>query len=267
MIRVPVRDVQHDHVRTRFQQGCGTRHLTGPDADRAADAQPSVLIERGVGVLLHLHQVLRCDQSSQPACLIEDGQLLQPVLVQYAAGLVARHVRPNMNDLFDGCHHLAHMHGSSRREQHIAVGHEALEAAFRPEHNQPAHLAALHQLGRLRDGCIWLDGIGMGDDEALRPLHVRDLLRLLVGGHETVNDADTTGACHCNRHRGLGHRVHVCADDRRAETDARRQAARGVDVAARGDRGAPGRQQNIVKRKRFLRADAHESLPVIGYLL
>ena len=94
----------------------------------APDAQPALLVLAGVREALRLLDVLDGDQADQPVVVVDDQQLLDPVLMQQPPGLLARHALAHGDQPLVG-HQLAHRRLASVREADVAVGQDADQPA------------------------------------------------------------------------------------------------------------------------------------------
>ena len=77
--RVPVGDVDDDHVRAGAQQLGGALEVVAFGADRGADPQAAVVVARGEGQPLLLQEIRGGHQTDQPAVAIDERQLLDLV--------------------------------------------------------------------------------------------------------------------------------------------------------------------------------------------
>ena len=78
---VAVGGVDHEHVDAGGLERLGAFGGVG-HADRRGDPESAVAVERGVGILDPLRDVLDRDQSRQAAVVVDERELLDPVLVE-----------------------------------------------------------------------------------------------------------------------------------------------------------------------------------------
>ena len=88
--RMAVRGVDDHDVDPGGEQRLGALQFLAAGAGGGGDAQPPVLVLRGVREELRLLDVLDRDQPGAAVFVVDDQQLLDAVLVQQALGVVAR---------------------------------------------------------------------------------------------------------------------------------------------------------------------------------
>ena len=149
--------VDDDDVDLGLQQRLGALQPLGPDAGGRGDAQAALLVLAGIGEFLRLLDILDGDEPDAAIGLVHHQQLLDPVLMQQALGLVAADVVRHRDQPVLG-HQLADGLALVAGEADVAVGEDADQlAAAALHHGEARDLILLHQaegIGRAaaRDG-------------------------------------------------------------------------------------------------------------------
>ena len=192
------------------------------DAGRGGDAQAALLVLAGVRMGLRLLHVLDGDQADAAIGVVDHQQLLDPVAVQQAPGLVRRDV--------------------GRHGDQVVVGHQLVDPACSGRWRsgrrgwsgcRPACRCRARPPGCRRCWCwssvartsarVWSGWMVTGFTTMPRfeLLDLADLVGLLLGVEVLVDDADAAGLGHGDGHGRLGHGVHRRGDQRDAQLDAR----------------------------------------------
>ena len=133
---MPVRGIHDDDVAPGVEQRLGARARVRRATDGRGDAQPTVLIFVGGGVLPALEDVLDGDEALQQSLLVHDGKLFDPVLREQALRLIERRANWCRHQLFFR-HDVTNRPVELTLELQIAIGDDADELA-RAIHNRHA---------------------------------------------------------------------------------------------------------------------------------
>ena len=95
-------------------------------------------------------------------------------------------------------------------------------------HQEGGNVILLHQgLHLFEVGCfLHADRVGVHEDS--RPLHLQDLVALILDWHEAMDQSKSSLACHLDGHRRLGDSVHGGGDDGDVEGDVFGEVGRNV---------------------------------------
>ncbi len=86
-LRMAVRGVHHDEIDAGLFELGEPFFRIRSDTDGRANAQPAMSILAGIGIFDPLFDVLDGDQSLEVELLVDDRELLDPMLMQDLAGL------------------------------------------------------------------------------------------------------------------------------------------------------------------------------------
>ena len=95
---------------------------------------------------------------------------------------------------------------------------------------------------------------------ALGPLDLINLIGLLIDRHVFVDDSNTAGPRHRNRHVSFGHGIHRGREQRQVQADSCREPASQAHIS-RMHLGMSGNQQDIVERQTVVGADLTHCSP------
>ena len=126
--------------------------------DGGADDEAAGLVGRRVGVALVLLHVLDGDEAGEPALAVDDGQLLDAVLVELVAGARGRRVGRSRRR---GREVIASRTRASvvAAEAQVAGGDDAHELARSPSTTgRPVTLVLVHDGAHVAEGPVLLDG-------------------------------------------------------------------------------------------------------------
>ena len=255
-----VRGVDDDYVGPGGDQRLGPLQPGRARAHRCSHAQPALLVLAGMREALRLVDVLDRDQADQTVGLVDDEQLLDPVLVQQLHGLAPAHPLAHGDQALGG-HQLAHRPLAARHEADVAVGEDADQPAARTlDHRQARDLVPLHQVERrcqrrLGPHRHWID-----HHPGLELLDLLHLAGLLLDAEVLVQDAEPAMLRHGDRHGRLGDRVHGGRDQGNAELDLASEPGTHVDLR-RQNFGVARLQEHIVERQGLDRRGAR----VVGH--
>ena len=154
-----MRGIDDDHVATGVDQPFRALVPIFADRRRGGDQQPALAVFRGVRVACRLLDVLDGDEADAAVLVVDDDQLLDPVLVQQPLGLVLGDAAFHRHQVF-ARHQLVDRLIEAGREAHVAIGQNADEPALAGaaigqfssalHHRQPRHALVGHQLQALR---------------------------------------------------------------------------------------------------------------------
>ena len=246
-----MRGVDDEAVDAGRHQHLGALEPLVADRGGGGDAQPPVGVLGGVGMRGRLLDVLDSDEADAAPGIVDDDQLLDAVLMQEAARLVAAHALADRHHLAG--HELAHRLARIVGEAHVAVGENADELgrlAVRPalDHRNAGDRGAAHEGKRVRQRRVGKDGDRVDDHAALEALDLAHLFGLGGGLEIAVDDPDPAGFRHRDREPRFGDGVHRRGDDRQVEADGAREPRADVGCA-RHDRAWTGTQQHVVERE------------------
>ena len=228
-------------------------------ADRGGrgDAQPPLLVLAGMRVGDRLLDVLDGDQADAAILVVDHQQLLDPVLVQQALGLLLADAFAHRDQAVLG-HQLGDLLAGIGGEAHVAIGEDADQLAglcrCRPPSTtgmpeMPFAFISASASASVASGPMVTGFTTMPDSNFFT---CRTCVGLLVGLEVAVDDADAAGLRHGDRHPGLGHRVHGRGDDRDVERDRAGDARADVGLGRQHLREAR-LEQDVVEGERLAR--------------
>ena len=137
LLGMAVRGVDDEAVDAGRHQHLGALETLVADGGGGGDAQPPVGVLGGVRMGGRLLDVLDGDEADAAPRIVDDHQLLDPVLMQEPARLVVAHPLADRHHLAG--HELGHRLARIVGEAHVAVGEDAdeLRAACRPPRARP----------------------------------------------------------------------------------------------------------------------------------
>jgi hypothetical protein len=203
-----------------------------------------------------LFGVLQRQKTGEFAIRIGDEQLFDPPRLHQADRLAPVRGLPQDGEVL-GRHHHAHGRVVGLGETHVAVGHDAEDAAALVHHGKPGEAVALGQRLGVGQRLVGRERHGVVDDTAFEPLHAADLARLRLDVEVAVDDAHAAGLRHRDRHPRLGHRVHGRGQERDVERDRLGDPRARVHVRRQHRTGA-GHEKDIVEGERL--ANLHGGL-------
>jgi len=214
---VAVGGVDADHVASGRQESLDPGLAVG-DAHGPADPQAPEMVLAGVGVLLDLLDVLDRDQTLEAEVIVDDEQLLDPVLVKKplrvleADGLRHRDELVLGHDAGDGLFEVG-------LEAEVPVGQDPHQLTpF--HHGNAGNLVAAHELEGVLHLLLGPDRDGVHDHAAFRFLYLVDLEGLALDAHIAVDDPDASLARHADCGLRFRHGIHGGADDGDVHNDA-----------------------------------------------
>ena len=246
-----VRGVDDEAVDAGRHQKLGASETLVADRGRGGDPQAPVGVLGGVRMRGRLLDILDGDEADAAAGLVDDDELLDPVLVQEPARLVAPDPLPDRDHLAG--HELVDRLARIVGETDVAVGEDADELAglavrARLDHRNAGDRGALHHRQRVGERRVGEDGDRIDDHAAFEALDLAHLLGLIGGLEVAVDDADAAGLRHGDGEPRLGDRVHRRGDDRQVQRDRAGETGRDAD-GARHDRRVAGPEQDVVERQ------------------
>ncbi len=254
LLVVAMRGVDYHHIDLGIDQRLGALETGITDRGRRGDAQPPGLVLGGVGIGDRLLDILDRDQTDAMAVVVDHQQLLDPPLVQQPARFFLAGAERHGREIVGG-HQLADRLERVLGEADVAIGDDADQPAGQIGHRDAADAVGRHQLLRLAQRRIGVDGDRVDDHAALVALDRAHRGDLFGDQQIAVEHADPAHLRHGDRHVGLGDRVHRAGDDRDVERNRARQPGRGV--RHRGQDIALGRtQEHVVEGQ--AEGDLHE---------
>ncbi len=249
-----VRRIDDDDVDPRIQQHLRPDQAGLADAGRGTDPQAAVFVLAGVGAALRLFDVLDGDQADAAIVVVDDQQLLDPVLVQQPLGFDAFDAFLHGDQRFVrriAGHQLAHRLVRIVGEAHVAVGQDAEERpGVRFDHRNARETVQSHQRQGVGKRRIGADRHRIDDHPGFELLDLAHLGRLAFRRHVLVDDADPAGFGHGDGQRAFGDSVHGGGEHRNAKRDGARQLR--ARIGFRGDEaGSCRHQQHVVECQRF----------------
>ena len=242
-----VRRVEHHGVDVLGDQRLHAVHRVGRNADAGRHAQAALRVLAGIGVILHLGDVLISDQPHQTACVVHHGELFDLAVEQYFLGvgefgIVRRH------EAVAGRHHLLDAARHVALETQVAVGDDADKHPVRIHDRNASDLVLFHQVQRVADGVVLGNGHRIVDHAVLGALHLADLRGLLGDGHVLVDHADSSFPRQGDGQRRFGYRVHGGGHNGDVERDISRETGLNIDLSRQHFR-IGGYKQHIVEGK------------------
>ena len=189
-----VRGVDHHEIDAGLDQPLGAVEALVADRGRGGDAQAPLLVLAGVRIGDRLLDVLHRDQADAAILVVDHQQLLDPVLVQEALGLVLADALAHGDEPLLG-HQLGHLLARVGGEAHVAVGEDADELAGAAvaaalHHRDAGDAVVLHQCQRIGERGVGIDGHRVDHHAGFELLDLADLRGLLLGLEIAVDDAE-----------------------------------------------------------------------------
>ncbi len=257
--------IDHQQVDARVDQRHRALVAGIADPGGRSDAEAALRVLDRMGVELGLFDVLDGDQADAAAVIVGHQQLLDPVRVEQALGLVLAHPvahgdQPLMRHQFGDA--LVGVGGKA----HVAVGEDADETAEIAaalaavlHHRDAGDAVGLHQGQCIGEGGVGADGDGVHHHAALETLHLPHFLGLQQHVEVLVDHAHATGLRHGDRHAALGDGVHRGREDRDVEEDVLGHPRADIDIGGQ-DIGRGGLQQHVIERERALAGNGGNDL-------
>ncbi len=207
---MPVRRIEHDHVAFGIHQRQGAVEAGIADRRRRRDPKPPLLVLAGIGMKLGLLDILHRDEADAVIVVVHHEKLLDPVLVQEPAGLVAGDALADRDQIFLG-HQLGDALATIGGEADVAVGDDPDELAGRIaalDHRDAGDPVALHQVQGLGQGLIRSNRHRIDHHAGFELLDLLDLLGLFLVREIAMDHADAARLGHGDGEIGLGDGVH-----------------------------------------------------------
>src|SRR3954469_10864902 len=250
-LRMAMRGIHHQDVRTGLDQGGDALVGAFADADRRADAQLPLGVLAGVGMLGFLEDVLNRDEALQMEFLVHHQHALEAVLVHELDRVLPARTFAHGDELLLRRHDVLHRLVEVGLEAQVAVGDDADHLAAVLHHREAGNPVRALQLHHLAHAHLGRDGHRVAQHAGLEALHLGHLRRLLLGGEVLVHDADAAFLRDGDGEARLGDRVHRRRHDRNVQLEAAGEAGAEVGVA-RQDARVGGKQQHIIEGQRLL---------------
>ncbi len=241
---VAVRRVDDDDVDTGADESRGAFVPIRSWTDGGPDAEATLVVLDGQGVLVRLKDVLDRDEPDEFAS-VDDEQLLDAVFVQELLRLVHVHAGGDGHEL------LRHERADGLVEVLLepdVSGGENPDGLFALDDGHSADVVLAHHFERRAQRLRWTDRDGTEDHPALGAFHAFDLAGLRFDRHVLVNDADPALAGHRDRGAALGDRVHRRGEERYVQIEAPAEPGLDVDVL-RQNLAVRGDEQDVIERQ------------------
>jgi len=236
---MPGRGVDKNGIGSRLDDAFGPFEIVFPDPDRGSDAEAAVLIFGGVEEHVALFDILRGDETGKAAILVDEGQLLDAIVMQDTAGLV----KAGLDRCGDEALARSHRGGDRSRlifdEPDVATRDHADEDAGLIDDRESVDPFFPHNFLEPGEGNVSTGCERINDHCIFRALHLRDHVGLIANGHVAMDHAKTSLAGQSDGEPVFGHRVHRRRDDGNVE--------RNIGGETRGDVN-PGRQDRTALR-------------------
>ena len=201
--------INDDSIGTGIDQCLHTVERVNSNAHSCGHTQAAFLVLAGHRLILGLGDVLIGNQSYQVVVLINDGQFLNLVLLQYLCGskqvslLMRRHQIILRHDF---------IHGTiqSAFKAEVTIGNDAYQVLFAIHYGDAADMVFRHDVQCLCHRRSEGDGHGVVDHAVLGTLDDSHLAGLVLYRHILVNNANTAFTGNGNSHLAFRHRVHGC---------------------------------------------------------
>ncbi len=178
---VAVGGVYDDDVGLGRDQCAGTGLAVRSDAGGGGDSKAAKLVLVGERVGFRLVHVLDGDQADAAIAIVDNDQLLDPVLVQQVPGAFGADIGGDRDEVLPR-HQLIHFQTGFGGEAHIAVGDDADQAVgIALDHRNAADAMGRHQRLHIGQGLVRVDGQRVHHHARLVFLDPADLGRLLLG--------------------------------------------------------------------------------------
>jgi len=215
--------VHYQHVRAGLHQRRRPLSVALAHPNRRPHAQLLGRVFAGIRIFAGLLDVLYGHQAAQPEFVVHDQHLLDAVLMQQAHDLrLAVLSLAHGDQAFPRRHHGGYRVLVAGLEAQIAVGDDADQAPV-VNHRDAGDAVRAGQSQHFADGGVRRHGKRVADHGAGEFLDRAHLLRLVLGAHVLVDEADAARLRQGNGHRGLGHRIHGRRDQGDVQNDVARQ--------------------------------------------
>ena len=225
---VAVRGIDGNDVHADVDERLDALEHIRRDADGTTDDQAAEAVFAGVGVVLHLHDVLVGDQPFQQAGVTDDGKLLDLMALEDVLGLAERRADGGGDEVLDG-HDVPDGTTTVLFEAKIAVGQNADKMIGLVDDGDAANAVTLHECFGVGHGGVAGERHGIHDHSGFGALDHAYLLGLLGDGHVLVDDPDAPLAGDGDGEATVGDGVHGGGDNGGVEAQAARQLATEVD--------------------------------------
>ena len=250
--------VEHKGVHIGSKELLRALQRVRSDANGSCHAQTAAIVLAGVGVLLHIVDVLDGDETAQMLVLVHNQELFDAVFVQMALGFLQGSAHGNGDEVFAG-HYLAHQNlGAVFHKAHVPVGQDALQAAVVHD-GQAGNAEVVHEIQRFLHCAGGRDGHGIENHAALALLDLFHLKALTRYAHVLVDNANAAHAGHGDGHGRLCHRIHGSREQGRFQLDFGGEPGGDVHHVG-GHFRIAGHEKNIVKSQGFAAIAEHACL-------
>ena len=180
--------------------------------------------------------------------LVDHQQFFDAMRVQDRFGFLERGADADGDQVLLG-HHVRDGQVVARLEAQVAIGENAHQLAVLG-HRNAGDAVALHDVERVGDLLLGIDGDRIDDHAAFRALHAVHFLGLPVDRHVAVDDADAALLRERDGQVRFGDGIHGGADHGNIQSDLAREPGARVGVGGH-DAAARGQQQDVVKSESF----------------
>ena len=246
---MPVRGVEHHGIHILLDERLHTIQRIGRDAHAGCDAQTAFGILAGVGMILHLRDILISNKPHQMAFVVDHGELFDLAVEQHLRG-VGQFGAMRRDEAVAGGHHLLDTARHVALEPQVAVGDDTDQLPIRIHDRNTPDLVLFHQVERIADRMVFRDGHRVVNHAVLGPFHPAHVGGLLGDGHVLVDHADPAFTSQRNSHRRFGNGVHGSGHNGDVKFDISRETGLDTDLSRQHFR-IGGYKQHIVERKSF----------------
>ena len=243
--------VDEQGISTGIDDSLGASHELRARAHGGAAAQTPEFVLGGFLESFALADIGIRNQAGQAAVLVDKRELFDAVGEKNLAGFLLSGLGGAGDETAHGGHHIGHgelVEVMAIHHAHIAAGDDADEHIALGHHGQAGETVLEHDALHAAQAHIAGHGERLGDNGVLETLHLGHHGGLVIDAVVAVNHTQTAFAGHGNGHVHLGHRVHRCGKNRKAQRETSAELGRRVGLAGKNCAQA-GKQKHIVKCK------------------
>lgn len=245
-VRVAGRGIDENRINTGLNQGLSPFPEIFPNADRGPYSESSHGIFGGIEIAFPLLNILAGDQPHQMILVINQGQFLDPIVIQYAAGFVLSNLTMGRDELRSRSHDIGNLAVGMLDIPNVTGRHHAFQFAFAADDGKSIDAFLLHDaLEFLQCGpCLHRERIA--DDHVLGSFDPGDHSCLIDDGAIPVNHPKSPFPGQSDGKFGLGDGIHRRGDHGNVQGDLVRKP-RGEVGIPRQNPAAARNQQDVIE--------------------
>ena len=201
--------IDNNGIHVGFYESLYALKSVGSDTHTCCHTQTALIILASHRFIFSLGDVLIGNQAYELVIIVQDGQLLYLVLLQYLCR--STEIGLNMcSNKIAARHHFIDRTVNILFEAKVAIRNDTYQMTFIVHHRDATDVVLRHQFKRITDTAATLNGNGVINHAVLSTLHYGHLTCLFLNAHILVNDTNASLAGDSNSHRGLSDCIHGC---------------------------------------------------------